>query len=86
MADIETKSKSFLVNIYVLQKRKKRKVGKFEKMFPEEEEEEEEEEIIIICNRVYCIHVPGHDPIIFSFRSFSFLIGWVFYGPNYLRC
>ena len=27
------------------------------------------------CNRVYCIHVPGHDPITFSFRSFSFLIG-----------
>ena len=82
MADIETKSKSFLVNIYVLQKRKKRKVGKFEKMFPEEEEEE----IIIICNRVYCIHVPGHDPITFSFRSFSFLVEWGFYGPNYLRC
>ncbi len=38
------------------------------------------------CNRVYCIHVPGHDPITFSFRSFSFLIGWGFYGPNYLRC
>ena len=33
------------------------------------------------CNRVYCIHVPGHDPITFSFRSFSFLIGWGFYGP-----
>ena len=32
------------------------------------------------CNRVYCIHVPGHDPITFSFRSFSFLIGWGFYG------
>ena len=29
-----------------------------------------------MCNRVYCIHVPGHDPITFSFRSFSFLIGW----------
>ena len=26
-------------------------------------------------NRVYCIHVPGHDPITFSFRSFSFLTG-----------
>ena len=35
----------------------------------------------ILCNRVYCIHVPGHDPITFSFRSFSFLIGWGFYGP-----
>ena len=42
--------------------------------------------IIIICNRVYCIHVPGHDPLILFFRSFLFLIGWVFYGPNYLRC
>ena len=28
------------------------------------------------CNRVYCIHVPGHDPITFSFRSFSFF-DWV---------
>ena len=25
-----------------------------------------------LCNRVYCIHVPGYDPITFSFRSFSF--------------
>ena len=33
-----------------------------------------------------CIHVPGHDPLIFSFRSFSFLTGWELYGPNYLRC
>ena len=33
------------------------------------------------CNRVYCIHVPGHDSITFSFRSFSFLIGWGVYGP-----
>ena len=38
------------------------------------------------CNRVYCIRVPGHDPLIFSFLSFSFLIGWEFYGPYYLRC
>ena len=38
------------------------------------------------CNRVYCIHVPGHDPVTFSFWSFSFLIRWGFYGPNYLRC
>ena len=38
------------------------------------------------CNQVYCIHVRGHDPLIFSFLSFSFLIGWGFYGPNYLRC
>ena len=30
-----------------------------------------------VCNRVYCIHVPGHDPLIFSFRSFSFLIGFM---------
>ena len=28
------------------------------------------------CNRVYCIHVPGLDPLIFSFRSF-FLFDWV---------
>ena len=39
-----------------------------------------------ICNRVYCIHVSGHDPLTFSFLSFSFLIVWEFYGPNYLRC
>ena len=25
---------------------------------------------------MYCIHVPGHDPITFSFRSFSFF-DWV---------
>ena len=30
-----------------------------------------------LCNRVYCIHVPGHDPLILSFRSFSFLIGFM---------
>ena len=41
---------------------------------------------IFMCNRVYCIHVPGHDPLIFSFLSFSFLIEWELYGPNYLRC
>ena len=41
---------------------------------------------IYMCNRVYCIHVPGHDPLILSFRSFSFSIGWVFYDRNYLRC
>ena len=28
------------------------------------------------CNRVYCIHVPGHNPVTFSFRSF-FLFDWV---------
>ena len=38
--------------------------------------------IFSMCNRVYCIHVPGHDPLIFSFLSFSFLIGWEFYGPS----
>jgi len=38
------------------------------------------------CNRVYCIHVPGHDPITFSFR-FLFLFDWVRgLWPNYLRC
>ena len=30
--------------------------------------------------------VRDHDPLIFSFFSLSFLIGWEFYGPNYLRC
>ena len=30
-----------------------------------------------MCNRVYCIHVPGHDPITFSFRSFPFLFGFM---------
>ena len=29
-----------------------------------------------ICNRVYCIHVSGHDPLTFSFR-FLFLFDWV---------
>ena len=42
--------------------------------------------LLILCNRVYCIPVSGHDPLAFSFRSFSFFIGWEFYGPNYLRC
>ena len=28
------------------------------------------------CNRVYCIHVLGHDPLIFSFLSFI-LFDWV---------
>ena len=28
------------------------------------------------CNRVYCIHVPGHNPLTFSFR-FLFLFDWV---------
>ena len=28
------------------------------------------------CNRVYCIHVSGHDPLTFSFR-FLFLFDWV---------
>ena len=30
------------------------------------------------------MHVPGHDPLILSFRSFSFLIGWEFYGPEHV--
>ena len=38
------------------------------------------------CNRVYCIHVSGHDPLTFLFCPFSFLIECEFYGPNYLRC
>ena len=35
------------------------------------------------CNRVYCMCF-GLWPF-FSFLSFSFLIGWEFYGPNYLK-
>ena len=33
-------------------------------------------QIYNICNRVYCIHVPGHDPLLFSFLSFI-LFDWV---------
>jgi len=38
------------------------------------------------CNWVCCIHVPGHDPLTFLSCPLSLLIGWEFYGPNYLRC
>ena len=39
---------------------------------------------LLKCNRVYCIHVPGHDPLIFSFLSFI-LFDWVgVLWPNYL--
>ena len=31
---------------------------------------------LYVCNRVYCIHVPGHDPLIFSCLSFI-LFDWV---------
>ena len=31
---------------------------------------------IYICNRVYCIHISGHDPLTFSF-PFLFLFDWV---------
>ena len=34
------------------------------------------QKLFFLCNRVYCIHVPGHEPITFSFRSFSFF-DWV---------
>ena len=32
--------------------------------------------------------VQGHDPLTFFFscHPFSFLIGWEFYGSNYLKC
>ena len=40
---------------------------------------------IYIYNRVYCMCV-GLWPFNLSFLSFSFLIGWEFYGPNYLKC
>ena len=45
------------------------------------------EDSLKFSNVTECIvYVPGHDPLIFSFLSFSFLIGWEFYGPNYLKC
>ena len=31
---------------------------------------------IYVCNQVYCIHVPGYDPLIFSFLSFI-VFDWV---------
>ena len=31
---------------------------------------------VLLCNRVYCIHVSGHDPLIFSFLSFI-VFDWV---------
>ena len=35
----------------------------------------------------YCIVcVQGRDPLTFLSCPFSFLIGWEFYGPNYLKC
>ena len=40
---------------------------------------------LYLCNWVYCIQVSGYNTITFSFRSFSFLIEWEFYGPSYLR-
>ena len=39
---------------------------------------------IIVTECIVC--VSGYDPLTFSFLSFSFLIGWEFYGPNYLKC
>ena len=38
---------------------------------------------IVVTECIVCIS--GHDPLIFSFLSFSCLIGWEFYGPNYLK-
>ena len=40
----------------------------------------------ITCNRVYCV-CSGPWPFNFFLSGFfSFLIGWEFYGPNYLKC
>ena len=33
------------------------------------------------CNRVYCIHVPGHDPLTFLSGPFPFWLGGSFMGP-----
>ena len=41
--------------------------------------------IYIYINWVYCA-CSGPWPFNLSFLSFSFLIGWEFYGPNYLKC
>ena len=32
------------------------------------------------------LYVSGHDLLTFLSGFFSFLIGWEFYGPNYLKC
>ena len=34
---------------------------------------------------MYCIHVPGHDPITISSRSFSFLIGFFYFLSKVLK-
>ena len=45
---------------------------------------EKKRERLIVTECIVC--VSGHDPLTFSFLSFSFLIGWEFDGPNYLKC
>ena len=43
--------------------------------------------IYIYIYKTECIVcVPGHDPLTSLSCSSSFLIGWEFYGPNYLKC
>ena len=32
------------------------------------------------------VYVSGYDPLTITLLSFSFLIGWEFYGPSYLKC
>ena len=32
------------------------------------------------------VYVSGYVPLTFSFLSVSFLTGWEFHGPNYLKC
>ena len=45
-----------------------------------------ETDIIIISVTECIVCVSGHDPLTFLSGFFSFLIGWEFYGPNYLKC
>ena len=37
-----------------------------------------------VTKSIVCVQ--GRDPLTFLSCPFSFLIGWEFYGPNYLKC
>ena len=39
-----------------------------------------------ICVSECIVCVSGYDPLTFLSRPFSFLIGWEFDGPSYLKC
>ena len=48
--------------------------------------------VVIVAARLYIyvtecsVCVSGYYPLTFLSCPFSFLIGWEFYGPNYLKC